>query len=98
MFEPTGVGEASATLRKTLEQLVANEILRKNLKASFTDDGGAGRCVMDGKTGTVIAEYMGLRVEVLYQLLYWSLISFEDQEVIVETADLIFDFAFEQAA
>ena len=57
-----------------------------------------GRCAMNRKTGTMIAEYMGLRVKVICQLQYWSLISFKDREMIVETADLVFVLALHQAA
>jgi len=53
---------------------------------------------MNRKTGTMIAEYMGLRVKVICQLQYWSLISFKDREMIVETADLVFVLALHQAA
>ncbi len=77
---------------------VANEFLPKARMPAAMEESWKGRCDMNAKTGAVIAEYMSLRVEVLYQLHYWSLISFEDREMIVETTDRVFVFAFEQAA
>ena len=53
---------------------------------------------MKNKIRARIAEYMGLRVEVICRMDHCSLISFKGRECIVETADLTFVFAAEQAA
>jgi hypothetical protein len=47
---------------------------------------------------TKIADYVGLKVQVIDRLDHCSLICFKGQTFIVETADLNFDKAFRQAA
>ena len=53
---------------------------------------------MKEKARKTIAEYAGLQVEVIHQLDHCSLICFKGRRFIVDTTDLRFVAAFEQAA
>jgi hypothetical protein len=50
------------------------------------------------KVRKTIAEYVGLRVQVIAQMDHCSMICFKGRRFIVDTADLSFVVAFEQAA
>ena len=47
---------------------------------------------------TITAQYMGLKVQIISRMDYCSLVCFKGRAIIVDTADLAFDKAFEQAA
>ena len=53
---------------------------------------------MKANTSMVIATYFGLEVEVILRMQCYSLIRFQDRELIVETADLEFRRGFKCAA
>ncbi len=53
---------------------------------------------MKNKEKTMTADYMGLKVRVVSRMEHCSLICFKGQTFIVDTADLAFDKAFQQAA
>ena len=53
---------------------------------------------MNDKTRTEIAEYFGLKVEVICLMEHCALVRFGDRESVVEAADLAFVQTFRQAA
>jgi hypothetical protein len=57
-----------------------------------------GERVMNAKTRTKVAEYFGLRVEVVSMMEHCALIRFRERECIVDTVDLLFVRKFRRAA
>ena len=53
---------------------------------------------MNDKTRTEIAEYFGLKVEVIDLMEHCALVRFRDREVVVEAADLVFVRMLRQVA
>jgi hypothetical protein len=53
---------------------------------------------MGEKTRTEVAEYFGLKVEVIYRMEHCALVRFGEREFVIEAADLGLVQAFRQAA
>jgi hypothetical protein len=66
----------------------------------MTDDStlDTGEKVMNAKTKTTVAEYFGLKVEVLSMMEHCALIRFGERECVVDTADLLFVWQSRRAA
>ena len=56
------------------------------------------KSLMATTNSTVMATYFGLKVEVLMKMEHCSLVRFREQELVVETNDLVFECAFSHAA